>query len=257
MHFLGDGARDRMQNLSVIIITLNEEEVLERCLRSVIWAEEIVVVDAGSSDQTAKIARRMGVRFLQHDFTNFAAQRNFAKDAATKDFLFYIDADEYISPKLRASIEQAIEKPQHEAYKVLRKNYYLGHEWPRVEYVERLFVKKSLHEWVGRVHESPKIEGSLGVLEGYLLHDTHRNLETMLSKTLNWSKIEAEERYLAHHPQVTWWRLIRVMVTNFLDYYLRQGGFRIGTVGLIESIYQSFSIFLTYARLWELQQSNH
>ena len=76
----------------------------------------------------------------------------------------------------------------------------------------------------------------------------------MLDKTIEWSKVEAETRFQMNHPKMTWWRFPRVMITAFLDSYFRQGGYKIGVAGLIESVYQAFSIFVTYARLWELQQ---
>jgi len=140
-----------------------------------------------------------------------------------------------------------------------RKNFYLGssakNEWPYIEKTERLFKRSSLKGWKGKLHESPIVIGEIGEIgEGFLLHYTHRDLASMLAKTIEWSKIEAELRFTANHPKVTWWRLFRVMLTAFLDYYLKQRGWKVGTVGVIESVYQVFSVFITYARLWEMQR---
>ena len=143
------------------------------------------------------------------------------------------------------------------AFRVRRKNYYLGsskkNEWPYIEKLERVFKKGSLKKWRGKLHESPVVEGEVGDLENFLLHFTHRNLTQMLDKTIEWSEIEAETRFKNNHPEMSWWRFPRVMIRAFFDSYFKQGGYKIGTAGLIESIYQSFSIFITYAKLWEKQ----
>ena len=141
-----------------------------------------------------------------------------------------------------------------EAYVIPRKNYYLGSSWPSNDGMVRLIRKDSLIRWVGKVHEHAEIRGDVGRLRNHFLHDTHRTLEEMVAKTNEWSTVEAQLRYQHHHPLVSWWRLIRVMMTAFFDSFVSQGGWRAGTVGWIESVYQAFSIFVTYAKLWEMQQ---
>jgi hypothetical protein len=98
--------------------------------------------------------------------------------------------------------------------------------------------------------------GLVGNLAGELKHDTHRSLEEMVAKTNEWSEIEAELRKSAHHPLISWWRLLRVTVTGFWNSFILQGGWRAGTVGWIESMYQGFSLFITYAKLWEMQEKD-
>ena len=120
--------------------------------------------------------------------------------------------------------------------------------------MERLFRKDKLISWYGEVHESPKVSGLVGELTIPLIHITHRDIESMIKKTIEWSKIEAELRYKADHPMVVWWRFPRVMLTQFLEYFIRQGGWRNGVEGWIESLFQAFSIFITYVRLWEIQK---
>ena len=118
------------------------------------------------------------------------------------------------------------------------------------------FKKKTLKGWKGQLHESPIVTGETGILEGNLLHYTHRDLESMVNKTIVWSSIEAAERFKQNHPKMSWWRFPRVMVGAFLNSYIIQGGYKAGTVGVIESVYQAFSIFITYAKLWELQEKS-
>lgn len=253
MHSEVFGVGGHMEKISAIIITYNEEEVIGASIDSISWADEVVVVDSGSTDRTRDVALAHGARVVSHPFADFASQRNFALKQARCEFVFYLDADEEVDGELRLSIEKELLSPGSEAYSVRRKNFYLGHPWPKEETVVRLFQKKGFRGWTGQVHESPKLAGSTLALDGYIWHRTHRTIEAMLKKTIVWSAVEAELRYKAHHPPVTWWRVMRVMVTGFFDYYILQQGYRVGTVGLIESLYQAYSLFVTYARLWELQ----
>lgn len=243
--------------LSAIIIAKNNENLIVDCLESVSFCDEIVVVDAGSTDRTRDVAKTNGAEIVESDSISFAELRNVGLKKATGDWVFYIDTDERVTPKLKESIELGIRNYESSGittYKVNRKNFYFGdHEWPYIEKLERLFRKESLKGWHGDLHESPKFQGKVGELGGFLLHYTHRNLREMVEKTLQWSKVEAQLRFDAHHPPMAWWRFPRVMLTAFLDSYVRQKGYKAGTIGLIESMYQSFSIFITYARLWELQ----
>jgi len=246
-----------MIKISAIVLTRNAENLIADCLDSLSFCEEVVVVDSESEDRTREIAEKMGAKVFGYLSSDFSASRNFGLKKVTHDWVLYVDADERVTKELALSIEHQISgaESQFSAFKLRRKNFYFGnHEWPYIERLERLFKKNKLEGWYGQLHESPKVKGDIGTLEGYLLHYTHRNLSLMVNKTIEWSKIEAELRFKAGHPEMSWWRFLRVMLTAFLDSYLRQGGWKVGTVGLIESLYQSYSIFITYARLWEMQQ---
>lgn len=250
-----------MNKISVLILTKNEEENIFDCLESVRQiAEEIIVIDAESSDRTVEIAQKAGARIFLNPFKDFASQRNFALTKASHKWVLYLDADERVTPDLANSIKYTVSSRKENnfaAYKIARKNFYLGnHEWPKIEKLERLFKKDKLKGWYGELHESPTINGQIGELDGYLYHYTHRDLSSMLKKTIEWSKVEAELRFKTGHPRMIWWRFPRMILTEFLKYYLGQGGWKLGVVGLIESLYQSFSIFITYARLWERQNEN-
>lgn len=242
--------------LSAIVIAYNAEQIIEDCLRSLDFCDEVIVVDAGSTDKTAAKAKALGADIIKGSQGNFAEQRNEGMRHAHGEWLLYIDTDERISPALAKHILETIKNPEHNAYRLKRKNFYLGnHEWPTIELLERFFEKKSLQGWHGKLHETASVKGTIGELDGYLLHYTHRTLEEMLTKTISWSQIEAQLRIDAHHPKIVWWRLIRVMMTGFWNSYVMQGGWKAGTAGLVESMYQAYSMFITYARLWEMQQS--
>lgn len=245
-------------DLSVVILTKNESELIGRCLASValLHPSQVLVVDDDSSDDTREIAKNNGAQVFLHQKKDFAEMRNFGLSKCTSTWVLYVDADEEVSPKLADEIMAVLAlDAKHAAYRISRVNYYLGTRWPYTEKVTRLFKRDQLERWFGELHESPMVLGETGDMLYSLLHRTHRSLVEMVENTNNWSAIEAKLRFDAGHPPISWWRLPRVMVPVFLDYYLVQGGWRVGTVGLIESIYQAFSIFITYAKLWEMQQA--
>lgn len=244
--------------LSVIIIAKNAEDDIADAIESVKGlADEIIVVDNGSTDRTIEVAKYAKAQVLNAEEKDFAQLRNLGFKKAKGDWILYIDTDERVTEDLVSNIKYQVLRKDTEAvaFRVERKNFYLGnHEWPTTEKMERLFKKSALKGWHGELHESPNFEGRIGELDGFLLHYTHKNLTEMLVKTIEWSKIETELRFEAGHPQMTWWRFFRVMLTAFYDSYIHQGGYKVGLAGLIESMYQSFSMFITYARLWEMQQ---
>lgn len=241
--------------LSVVIITYNEQDTLDACLNSVSFADEIVIIDGGSEDKTQEIGKRHGAKIYRVDTNDFSVKRNSGKDKSLGEWILYVDADERVSVELKNNILKTINSTSlKKAYKIKRKNFYLGKPWPKEELIERLFLKENLSHWEGRLHESPKVIGEIGIVEGELLHFTHRTLAKMIEKTNQWSEIEADLRIKAKHPKMSQWRFIRVMITVFFDNYVGKKGYKAGTVGVIESIYQSFSMFITYSKLWEKQR---
>ena len=241
--------------LTGIVIAKNEEEMIEDCLESLQFCDEIVVVDNESEDKTSEIAKKYGARVIKVKSDDFSKLRSEGLKNLSSDWVLYLDADERVTPELGKEIKQIIINPgEFKAFRIKRKNYYFGNkEWPKIEKLERLFRKKNLKGWYGKIHESPQVEGEIGELQNYILHYTHRDLGQMLDKTNEWSEVEAELRFKSDHPKMSWWRFPRVMISAFFDSYYKQKGYKAGIAGLIESIYQSFSIFITYAKLWEKQ----
>lgn len=241
-------------NISAIIITRNEEENIKECIKSLNFVDEIIVVDNNSQDNTVENAKALGVAICEIPGLDFSYLRNVGKEKAKSKWLLYVDADERVPSSLAEEIKAAISKGgDFSAFLVWRQNYYLGKPWQKKERIIRLIKKEALIGWQGILHETPIVVGKVGYLESPLLHYTHRDLTSMVSKTNEWSEIEAELRYKSDHPKMSWWRFFRVMLTAFLRSYIFEGGWRVGTIGLIESLYQAFSIFITYAKLWEKQ----
>jgi len=243
--------------LSAIIIAKNASKIITDCIESVRFCDEIIVVDGESFDNTIKVAKKLGAKVFKGAPYDFAKQRNIGLLHAKGEWVFYIDTDERVSKELAENMLHEINNSSYSAYMVERKNFYLGnYAWPGSEKIARLFKKSKLKKWKGQLHESPEIEGEVGFLNGVLLHYSHQSLSSMVSKTNQWSEIEADLRFRKIHPQMSWWRFFRVMYTGFFDSYIKQRGFAAGTPGLIESLYQAFSMFITYAKLWELQEQH-
>lgn len=252
-----DSMKPKNPSLSAIIIAKNEEVRIGKCLEALRFAAERIVLDNGSTDETPAVARKHGATVHSFHSDNFAKLRNEAAELCSNEWLLYVDADEVVTPELSLSIRQTIagwKKGDAAGFEIHRKNFYLGKPWPSGEWMLRLFRTDSFRQWQGTLHETPVIQGDIARIRGDMLHDTHRTLSGMVLKTNEWSETEAQLRKAIHHPPVTWWRIIRVMLTGFWDSYVTQGGWRAGTVGWIESVYQGFSMFITYAKLWELQE---
>lgn len=253
---MGEVAIDNM--LSVLILSKNEEDVIEECLKSVKgFADEIIVVDSYSTDKTVELAEKLGAKVIQNKFDDFSSQRNFALLKAKGDWIFYLDADERLTEEFKKEAKEVVNNFKEDGiggYFVKRKTFFLGRDWGMSDKVQRLFYKKFFKGWEGVVHETPKIEGKFGEISSPILHFTHRNLSQMLEKTNEWSEYEAQLRLRVHHPKMNIFRFIRVMLTGFVQSYIKEKGYKNGTEGLIESIYQSFSMFITYAKLWEKQR---
>ncbi|MCL4359725.1 glycosyltransferase family 2 protein [Patescibacteria group bacterium] len=246
-------------DISVITIAKNEARQLADVMSGMPWAREYIVVDDGSTDETRTLAAKLGATVVEGKSGDFSALRMLGAQRARSPWLFYIDADERVTPEITEEIRRTMQEYREGispvAYTIPRDNYYLGAHWPYRDGMIRLMRKDALLGWAGKLHETAQIRGKTGIFKTFLIHRTHRNLEEMLAKTNAWSSVEADLRMRAGHPNVVWWRLLRVMATGFWDSYVRQGGWRAGTRGLIESIYQGFSLFVTYAKLWELQRT--
>lgn len=245
--------------LSVIILTKNDEEIIAKCLENIKDQDwEIIVVDSYSTDKTLDIVRKYKIKVYQNHFIDFSSQRNYALGLTHGDWILYLDSDEVVTEEFRQAVKRITETIENDgpvAYFVRRDNYFLGKKWGYIDRMQRLFKKSAFQKWEGKVHETAKYIGKTGEIKHPIKHFTHRDLSSMLAKTNEWSEQEAELRFHAHHPLMTPLRFIRVMITGFLKSYFKENGYRNGTEGVIESLFQAFSMFVTYAKLWEKQMA--
>lgn len=254
--------------ISVLINGKNEEKFIDYCLESVKWADEVLVfINSDSTDKTEERARQFKVRIMEQKprEMDFAAWHNQGLKEAKNDWLLWVDADERIPPLLKEEILDVIRDTKYEtrdqkytAYAIPRRNFLLGKElkhggWSP-DYVKRLFKKKNLKKWVGELHEEPVFEGKMGLLKNPMIHLQPERIEPALEKSLIWSGIEADLLFKAKHPQITWWRVLRMGATTLFDRLIKKRGFLDGTEGWIESVYQSYHTIVIYLRLWGKQQ---
>jgi glycosyltransferase involved in cell wall biosynthesis len=246
--------------VSVTIITLNEADHIAAAIDSASWADEIVVVDAGSTDDTVAIARSKGVRVETRPWTGYVDQKNFAHTLASHDWIFSLDADERIPEMLAAEVRTVLsDEPPRRGYRVPRVVYHLG-RWVRTtdfypDYQTRLYDRRAA-KWAGlHVHESVIVDGGPGQLVNELQHYSFRDLRDQLDRINHYSSLAARQMYergqrtgalaIAVHPAAA-----------FLRNYLLRRGVLDGTAGLVISLMNSYSVFLKFAKLWELQQDS-
>ena len=253
--------------ISAVIISKNEEEKIADCLKSVYWCDEIVLVDTGSIDKTLKIAKKHGAKVYTYKGGSFSDWRNEGLRRAKGDWIFYIDADERVTPELREEIAKLIKtssnnhhSPNMKSFAIPRRNIILGREmkyggwWP--DYVKRLFKKDKLKKWTGDLHEEPVYKGIMGHLENQLVHIKEDNLSDMVEKTNKWSEIEAKLMFDSNHPKMNLARFFSAIFREFWLRIVKNKAFLDGTEGMIFGIYQVYSRFISYAKLWEMQNIN-
>jgi glycosyltransferase involved in cell wall biosynthesis len=242
--------------LTVTMITRNEAADIGRALESVRWADEVVVVDSESTDDTAAIARNLGARVVVRPWPGYVEQKNFAASLASHDWVLSLDADERVTPALAGDIQSALAAaPTHQAFRVPRVTWHLGRwirstDWYPDEQV-RLFDRAKAR-WTGQlVHEGLQVDGSIGRLGGELQHFAYRNISDHLETIDRYTTYAAQQMHaagrragvirLAAHPPLA-----------FLRNYIARGGFRDGVPGFIVSTLNAYYVFLKFAKLHEL-----
>ena len=256
------GAPDKIaaSTLSVAIITLNEEANLDRTLRSVAFADEIVIVDAGSIDGTAAIAEAHNARFFVEPWQGFGTQKNIALERCTSDWILSLDADEEVSLEAATSIRAILDgNPQHAAYFVCRRNLFLGRWMRHGGYYPDLklrLVRRGLALFEQRqVHETIRFAGSAGRLTGDLIHHSYPTLHEYLEHMDRYSSLGAGI-YLEKHRGMNWISFISGVLLNplatFLYNYVLRVGFLDGREGLLLHLYHSCYVSWKYAKAWEL-----
>lgn len=245
-------------SLSVVIIAKNEQDLIKTCLESVKWADEILVIDNNSTDKTPEISRSLGARVVKFESNDFSEARNKGMHEAKSDWVLYVDADERVLKDLEYEILETMAGTPYSALALSRKNIIFGEPVNygpyKKDWVIRLFKKSDFETWIGKVHEYGKFKGELGYSKNSLLHLTHRDLDHFMNKAMDWSKIDAKLRLDSGHPKMTKWRFLRILITGFYDELIKRKGLFSGTVGFIDSTLQAFSFYVTYIRLWQLQQ---
>lgn len=244
--------------MSVTIITLDEAEHIAGAIDSAAWADEVLVIDAGSRDDTVSIARGKGVRVETRPWTGWVDQKNFAADRASHDWIFSLDADERIPPELADEIRALMaSEPRCRAYRVPRVTYHLG-RWIRTtdfypDFQTRLYDRRAAR-WRGRyVHESVVVDGPVGRLRAELHHHSYRDLADHLDRINRYTTLAARQMYEAGQRAGPLDLLLHPPAAFLRNWVLRRGCLD-GTVGLMLSLVNAYAVFIKFAKLWELHR---
>lgn len=244
--------------LTVTVITHNESRNIGAALESVSWADETVVVDSGSTDDTVEIARRLGARVEVRDWPGYGAQKNHAASLASNDWILSLDADERVTPDLAREIRGLLAgTPSARGYRIPRIAFYLG-RWIRStdwypDYQLRLYDRRRGRWNQKRVHESVDLDGPPGELRHDLEHYPYRDISHHLATIDRYTTLAADEWHAAGRrasaPQI----LVHTELA-FARNFVLKAGFKDGAAGLIVSSLNSYYVFLKLAKLWERQQ---
>lgn len=245
--------------LAAIILTKNEEKNIVDCIKSVSFADEILVIDSGSTDRTGELAKANGAKFVEHpmDADGFAGQRNFALSQTNADWVFYIDADERLIPACVPAIQQIVAENLPLLYAVERKNILFGKEMHygghRPDYPTRLCPRKELH-WEGNVHEGIKSSLLGKRLKNCLRHYTYWTWHQYFQKFNQYTSLAAQSLY-AQHRTISNAAMIGHAVFAFVRSFILQKGFLDGFLGLIMSVMAGFYVLVKYLKLKRLSDN--
>ncbi len=249
-----------MNRLSVTIIAWNEEERLRACLESVAWADEILVIDAESTDKTVEVAREFTDRIWVRTWPGFAAQKNFALDQATGEWVLSLDADERVTPELRARIGRIVRaNGPADGYSIPRKNIFWG-AWVRhgglyPDYQLRLFRRAAGRFVDSAVHESVVVEGHVERLAEPLLHHSYRGLDDFVARSNRYSALAARD-IVARGGRAGVLDLALRPLGRFLSMYVARGGFLDGWRGFVLAVLYANYVFLRVAKTWEARRGS-
>jgi glycosyltransferase involved in cell wall biosynthesis len=242
--------------LTVTVITRNESANIAAALESVRWADEIVVVDAESTDNTVDIARRYTNRIIVRPWPGYVAQKNFAAAEASHDWIVSLDADERVTPALRDEITHTLaSSPGAAGFRIPRVTFHLG-RWIRStdwypDYQLRLYDRRR-GQWTGRyVHESVRVDGPVGRLRGELQHYAYRDVAHHLQTMDRYTTLAARQMF-EDGRRAGWVDILITPRLTFFRNYILRGGFRDGMAGLIISAMNAYYVGLKFAKLWEL-----
>lgn len=245
-----------MNSLSVAIITKNEEKNISRCLNSVTWVDEIVVVDSGSQDRTKDICLEFNCKFYERDWQGYGETKQIAVDLCTNGWVLVLDADEVVTEELQRSIKNILQDPQFLGYKIKRNSFYLGQRiehcgWGK-DYPLRLFKKDQGGFNDKIVHESIEIEGPIGKIEQPMQHFTYPTIEEHINKMTKYAKLGASQ------SDKKTGRLSKAIfsgIFKFIKMYFLKLGFLDGKKGFLLCINSAFGVYLKYIYIWESNES--
>jgi hypothetical protein len=245
--------------LSAVIITKNAGSLLAPCLASVDFCDEVLVVDSGSTDSTAAVARAAGAVLIEQAWLGYGPQKRFAVERAKNDWVLCLDADERVSDTLRDSVRNELRAPRSRVYEMARCNRFLG-RWLRhgegyPDWSARLFHRTAAQWSEDPVHEKVVSAEPVARLDGDLMHDSAESLEAYLDKQNRYTSLQAA-RLHAHGKTATAWHLVISPLARFIKFYLLRLGFLDGVPGLVHVCIGCMNSFNKYAKLMALRRGS-
>lgn len=247
------------KSISALIIAKNEEKNIEDCLKSVDWADEIILVDSKSTDKTIEIAKRYTDKIIEHDWQGYAFARDLSLKNANGEWIISLDADERVSAELKDEIQNLLQQENlKNGYLIPRRNYFLDKViktcfwYP--DHQMRFFRKDSASVSQREVHEGFVVKGEHGVLKNDLIHFTHQDLHSTFDKINKYSSLEVKEIENAKHVKKI--DLVIHPIAAFLNHYISRKGYKDGIHGMMVSIIHAMTNMMRYMKLWEKQNAD-
>ena len=254
------------EKISAFIIAFNEEDQIEACVRSVLFCDEVLVIDSFSTDRTVEIAKALGARVVQRAWPGYREQKAYGLASSTHEWVLNLDADERVTPALQQEILDVLKEQKRRrdagkevgtevaGYYINRVVFYLGRWWRLggwyPEYRMRFF-RKSTVTWGGiDPHEKPIVEGRTSYLKGELEHYTYHNLDEQFQRLHSLSTLAAREDF-KRGKRASLFKLIVNPLLRVLKFYVVKKGYREGQAGLIVAVAEGYYTFMKYAKLWE------
>jgi glycosyltransferase involved in cell wall biosynthesis len=242
-----------MSTLSVIIPTYNEIDYIEDAVKSVSFADEIIVIDSYSTDGTKEKAISLGCSVLERKFDNFSNQKNHAISSATSDWVLFLDGDERVTQKLRLEILSVIKSDKHSGYKISFPHFYMNRFlYHKVDRVVRLVKNKNI-KFTGDVHEKLHVDGSIGTLKNFMIHYTYKGLFHLLDKKDSYAWFQANTSF-KKGKKATYFHLIFKPFYRFFSSYILKRGFMDGVPGLALASINAYGVFSRYVKIILIQK---
>lgn len=241
--------------ITTVVLTKNEEERLPKCLASLSWVDQILLIDDFSSDETIKIAKDFGAKVCQKRLEDFQSQRNWALKKVKTPWVLFIDADEEVTNDLRKEIASAIMKKEFAGFYFPRRNIIFGkwikHSGWYPDYQLHLF-KTDKGKYIGRVHERVKVKGKVGYLKSYLSHQNYQTISQYLEKLDQYTTLSAKS-VIESENEFKFQDLIKKPFEEFFKRFFAEEGYKDGLHGLALALLQAFSELILYLKVWEKQ----
>lgn len=237
-----------MTTISVIIPTFNEADYIEDAIKSVSFADEIILIDSYSSDDTKQKALALGCKIIERRFDNFSDQKNYAISFATGDWILFLDADERVSQKLKFEILSVIQTEKYSGYKISFPHFYMNRFlYHKIDRVLRLVKNKNL-KFTGDVHEKLHVEGAIGSLKNFMIHYTYKGFFHLLKKKDSYAWFQANTSY-GKGKKATYLHLIFKPLYRFFSSYILKRGFMDGVPGLALASINAYGVFSRYVKM--------